>query len=123
MPQQPASDFSAARLRAGGPDRSRQGDPDRGSSPRSRVMCSHSGRKHRARSCGETRTPNPRPRIEDSRYSIPLRAYWSGEPHDREPDECSAVEWFPLGNLPDDVIPYPAGVCAYLDGVSFRLLG
>ncbi|WIV52904.1 NUDIX hydrolase [Amycolatopsis nalaikhensis] len=49
---------------------------------------------------------------------------WSGEPCNREPDKCSAVEWFPLDNLPDDVIPYPlAGIRAYLDGVPFGLLG
>ena len=46
------------------------------------------------------------------------------EPVNREPDKCSAVEWFPLDNLPDDVIPYPlAGIRAYLDGVPFGLLG
>ncbi|QFU94680.1 NUDIX domain-containing protein [Amycolatopsis sp. YIM 10] len=49
---------------------------------------------------------------------------WSGEPHNREPDKCSAVEWFPLDNLPDDVIPYPlAGIRAYRNGDSFGLLG
>ena len=49
---------------------------------------------------------------------------WTGEPHNREPDKCSAVEWFPLNDLPDDVIPYPlAGIRAYLDGVPFSLLG
>ncbi|WP_410677124.1 NUDIX hydrolase [Amycolatopsis sp. cmx-4-68] len=49
---------------------------------------------------------------------------WSGEPYNREPDKCSAVEWFPLDNLPDDVIPYPlAGIRTYLDGVPFGLLG
>ncbi|MFJ7212739.1 NUDIX domain-containing protein [Amycolatopsis sp. NPDC098790] len=49
---------------------------------------------------------------------------WSGEPYNREPDKCSAVEWFPLDNLPDDVIPYPlAGIRGYLDGVPFGLLG
>jgi 8-oxo-dGTP diphosphatase len=49
---------------------------------------------------------------------------WFGEPYNREPDKCSAVEWFKLDALPDDVIPYPlAGIRAYLDGVQFGLLG
>ncbi|WP_410674192.1 NUDIX hydrolase [Amycolatopsis sp. cmx-4-68] len=49
---------------------------------------------------------------------------WSGEPYNREPDKCSAVEWFPLDKLPDDVIPYPlAGIRGYLEGHAFGLLG
>ena len=49
---------------------------------------------------------------------------WHGEPVNREPEKCSAVEWFALDSLPDDVIPYPlAGIRAYLDGVPFSLLG
>ncbi|WP_336159919.1 NUDIX domain-containing protein [Amycolatopsis sp. VC5-11] len=49
---------------------------------------------------------------------------WTGEPYNREPDKCSAVEWFPLHNLPDKVIPYPlAGIRNYLDGDAFGLLG
>jgi 8-oxo-dGTP pyrophosphatase MutT (NUDIX family) len=49
---------------------------------------------------------------------------WGGEPVNREPDKCSAVEWFPLDKLPDAVIPYPlAGIRAYLKGETFGLLG
>ena len=49
---------------------------------------------------------------------------WTGEPVNREPDKCSDVRWFPLDDLPGDVIPYPlAGIRAYRDGVSFGLLG
>lgn len=49
---------------------------------------------------------------------------WTGEPYNREPDKCSAVEWFPLDNLPDNVIAYPlAGIRQYLDGNAFGLLG
>ena len=49
---------------------------------------------------------------------------WLGEPVNREPDKCSAVEWFHRDALPKDVIPYPlAGIRAYLDGVPFGVLG
>jgi 8-oxo-dGTP diphosphatase len=47
-----------------------------------------------------------------------------GEPSNREPDKCSAVDWFPLDALPADVIPHPlAGIRAYRDGVAFGVPG
>ncbi|SEQ94072.1 NUDIX domain-containing protein [Actinokineospora terrae] len=50
--------------------------------------------------------------------------HWIGEPENREPDKCFAVEWFPLDALPDNVIPYPlAGIRAYLDGTTFTATG
>jgi 8-oxo-dGTP pyrophosphatase MutT (NUDIX family) len=49
---------------------------------------------------------------------------WIGEPANREPDKCSAVDWFPLNALPDNVIAYPlAGIRAYLNGTSFDVIG
>ena len=30
---------------------------------------------------------------------------WTGEPSIREPDKCSAMAWFPLDDLPEDMIP------------------
>jgi 8-oxo-dGTP diphosphatase len=49
---------------------------------------------------------------------------WAGEPRNREPDKCSAVGWFDLDNLPDDIIEYPAaGINAYCHDVPFSLLG
>ncbi|MFB9686103.1 NUDIX domain-containing protein [Amycolatopsis plumensis] len=49
---------------------------------------------------------------------------WSGEPYNREPDKCSAVEWFHRDRLPEDVIPYPlAGIQGYLEGRTFDVLG
>lgn len=49
---------------------------------------------------------------------------WTGEPTNREPDKCSAVGWFPLNALPDQLIDYPAaGINAYREGLSFSLRG
>ncbi|MEU1959410.1 NUDIX domain-containing protein [Nocardia sp. NPDC019375] len=42
---------------------------------------------------------------------------WIGEPVNREPDKCAAVRWFPIDDLPDNLIEYPAvGIRAFLDG-------
>ncbi|MEU6592806.1 NUDIX domain-containing protein [Streptomyces sp. NPDC046881] len=42
---------------------------------------------------------------------------WEGEPVNREPDKCLALTWFPVHELPDDIIEYPrAGLFGYLDG-------
>jgi 8-oxo-dGTP diphosphatase len=47
---------------------------------------------------------------------------WTGEPSNQEPDKCSAVRWFPMHDLPDSVIPYPAaGIDGYLTGVPFSV--
>ncbi|WP_433602584.1 NUDIX domain-containing protein [Nocardia sp. CA-135953] len=44
---------------------------------------------------------------------------WRGEPDNREPDKCAAVQWFSIDQLPHDVIEYPAvGIRAYIDGES-----
>lgn len=38
---------------------------------------------------------------------------WQGEPFNREPDKCYAVQWFPLGEIPGDLIRYSAlGIAA-----------
>jgi mutator protein MutT len=31
---------------------------------------------------------------------------WNGEPCNTEPDKCSDAKWFPINNLPIDIIPY-----------------
>lgn len=49
---------------------------------------------------------------------------WTGEPSNREPDKCSAIGWYPLDDLPDPMIPYPAaGIAAYRASVRFGILG
>jgi 8-oxo-dGTP diphosphatase len=49
---------------------------------------------------------------------------WIGEPTNREPGKCSAVRWFRLDALPDQLIDYPAaGIRAYRAGVSFSVHG
>ncbi|MBM9506301.1 NUDIX hydrolase [Actinacidiphila acididurans] len=41
---------------------------------------------------------------------------WDGEPVDREPAKCLALEWFAAHDLPSDFIEYPAaGLRGYLD--------
>ena len=45
----------------------------------------------------------------DSRLGLFFRVEdWRGEPFNREPDKCYALQWFLLGELPDDLIEYSA---------------
>ena len=49
---------------------------------------------------------------------------WTGEPVNSEPDKCSAVRWFGLDALPEDLIAYSAaGIRGYLTGTPFSVLG
>ncbi|WP_159841990.1 NUDIX hydrolase [Nocardia sp. CY41] len=49
---------------------------------------------------------------------------WSGEPVNREPDKSYELRWFPLANLPETLIPYPAaGIRGFLDGVTYSQRG
>ncbi|MEX3099735.1 MULTISPECIES: NUDIX domain-containing protein [unclassified Streptomyces] len=44
---------------------------------------------------------------------------WEGQPVNKEPEKCLALEWFTVHDLPDDIIEYPeAGLRGYLDGRS-----
>ncbi|MBW8087039.1 MULTISPECIES: NUDIX hydrolase [Streptomyces] len=44
---------------------------------------------------------------------------WTGEPENREPAKCLALRWFPVHDLPEDIIEYPAaGLHGYLQGAT-----
>jgi 8-oxo-dGTP diphosphatase len=49
---------------------------------------------------------------------------WIGGPINREPDKCSAIGWFALSGLPDQLIAYSAdGIHAYRKGLTFSVQG
>jgi 8-oxo-dGTP diphosphatase len=49
---------------------------------------------------------------------------WAGEPVNLEPEKCSAIDWFPLNDLPERIIDYPAaGIRAYRTGVALSVCG
>jgi hypothetical protein len=39
---------------------------------------------------------------------------WTGVPENLEPDKCSGLRWFPLGDLPDHLIPYCQAALGYI---------
>ena len=49
---------------------------------------------------------------------------WQGEPTNREPEKCSALDWFALGGLPDHMIDYCRVAMKHItDGTSFSICG
>jgi hypothetical protein len=45
-------------------------------------------------------------------------------PFNAEPHECAKLAWYPLGMLPEPVMPYSAlGVSLYLSGARYATLG
>jgi 8-oxo-dGTP diphosphatase len=49
---------------------------------------------------------------------------WAGEPINLELDKCSGLGWFPLGDLPDHLIPYcRAALCCIAIDHSFSTYG
>jgi 8-oxo-dGTP diphosphatase len=56
--------------------------------------------------CGMHRTAGDGNDVnERSDFFFTLRR-WSGEPQIREPDKAAALQWFPLTDLPDPVVPH-----------------
>ncbi|MFD3924265.1 DNA mismatch repair protein MutT [Streptomyces sp. NPDC058595] len=42
---------------------------------------------------------------------------WTGDPVNREPAKCLALQWFSVHELPEDIIEYPReGLLGYLEG-------
>ncbi|WP_446224086.1 NUDIX hydrolase [Nocardia sp. IBHARD005] len=55
----------------------------------------------------------------DSRLGLFFRTEaWRGEPFNREPDKCYALQWFPLNDLPADLIEYSALGLAALNSAA-----
>ncbi len=49
---------------------------------------------------------------------------WNGEPRNMEPEKCSELRWFPLDQLPHDVIPYIArAVECYRNNILYDEIG
>lgn len=49
---------------------------------------------------------------------------WTGQPDNCEPDKCSAIAWFHLDQLPEQIIDYPAaGIHAFRTNTAFSTLG
>lgn len=49
---------------------------------------------------------------------------WSGEIRNMEPDQCADLTWFPIDNLPPNVIPYvQEAIENYLAGKWFSTYG
>jgi len=49
---------------------------------------------------------------------------WQGEPCNLEPDKCSALEWYSVADLPDNMVPYArAALEQYRSGHFFATFG
>jgi 8-oxo-dGTP diphosphatase len=61
----------------------------------------------------------------DARMGVFFRVLgWEGEPFNAEPDKCTQIRWWPIGQLPAETYPYSAeGIKAYLRGEHYSIVG
>lgn len=66
-----------------------------------------------------------RPPDGDARVGFAFRvSRWSGQPHNREPQLCSALQWWPLSSLPDPMMAYTLEVLRlHTAGEQFSVRG
>ncbi|MFD2654756.1 NUDIX hydrolase [Gracilibacillus thailandensis] len=64
-------------------------------------------------------------RAEEERIDFFLTAKkWTGDIINKEPDKCDELAWYPLNNLPENIIPYvQQAIENYQDGQPFDLYG
>ncbi|WP_208591451.1 NUDIX hydrolase [Gracilibacillus suaedae] len=64
-------------------------------------------------------------RAEEERIDFFLTAEkWTGDIINKEPDKCDELAWYPLNNLPENIIPYvQQAIENYQDGKPFDLYG
>jgi len=49
---------------------------------------------------------------------------WQGPIKNMEPEKCSQIKWFPLDNLPTNIVPYAKkAIEYYLEGMDFSHYG
>lgn len=57
-------------------------------------------------------------------YCFFITSTWDGEPNNREPEKCSAADWFSIKRLPEPIMPYLSKAIESLtDGVVYREIG
>jgi 8-oxo-dGTP pyrophosphatase MutT (NUDIX family) len=53
-----------------------------------------------------------------------IARHWEGEPRNMEPHKCAGLSWHPIGQLPNNTVPYNAlGIAHYLKGEPFSVHG
>jgi 8-oxo-dGTP diphosphatase len=49
---------------------------------------------------------------------------WEDEPHNAEPEKCDDAQWYPIDNLPDNILPYVGNIIhAAKTGKAFSEIG